>query len=164
VHFPELTLGQTLTFAAATQRPRSEAPEVGRDVAAKFKLNAAYNTPVGNAMIRGLSGGEKRRTSIAEVFISETRLQCWDNSTRGLDSATALSFVRLLWSSTAHTQATVVMSIYQASNAIYEVRARPPHTFQACLSKNLEFRQGHAIARRLSNLLWPNTTRGRVFL
>ncbi|KAF2684609.1 hypothetical protein K458DRAFT_367108 [Lentithecium fluviatile CBS 122367] len=124
VHFPELTLGQTLTFAAATQGTRSNlssnAREVGRDIAAKFKLSAAYNSPVGNAMIRGLSGGEKRRTSIAEVFISERRLQCWDNSTRGLDSSTALAFVQLLRSSTINTQATVMMSIYQASDAIYQ--------------------------------------------
>lgn len=137
MHFPELTLGQTLTFAAATQGTRSsmssDAREVGREVAAKFNLNAAYNSPIGNAMIRGLSGGEKRRTSIAEVFISESRLQCWDNSTRGLDSSTALSFVQLLRSCTINTQAAVMMSIYQASNAIYEVGSIPPNGLQASL-------------------------------
>lgn len=125
VHFPELTLGQTLAFAAATQKKASSVSSdtlrIGRDVAAKFKLAAAYNSPVGNAMIRGISGGEKRRTSIAEVFISDSWLQCWDNSTRGLDSSTAHSFVQLLRSSMINTKATVMMSIYQASNAIYEV-------------------------------------------
>ncbi|KAF2267290.1 multidrug resistance protein CDR1 [Lojkania enalia] len=124
VHFPELTLGQTLTFAAATQNTgstaSSHAQKIGREVAAMFELDAALNTPVGNTMIRGISGGEKRRTSIAEVFISSNWLQCWDNSTRGLDSSTALSFVELLKSSTVNTQSTVIMSIYQASNAIYE--------------------------------------------
>jgi ATP-binding cassette subfamily G (WHITE) protein 2 (PDR) len=122
VHFLELTLGQTLTFAAATQIKRSsvgsDSREIGRNVAAKFKLDAAYNSPIGNATIRSISGGEKRRTSIAEVYITESWLQCWDNSTRGLDSSTALSFVQLLRSSTINTQATVMMSIYQASNAI----------------------------------------------
>ncbi|KAF2789463.1 putative multidrug resistance ABC transporter [Melanomma pulvis-pyrius CBS 109.77] len=123
VHFPELTLGQTLEFAAATQKPSTvslDTLRIGHDVATKFKLAAAYNSPVGNAMIRGISGGEKRRTSIAEVFISDCWLQCWDNSTRGLDSSTAHSFVQLLRSSKINTKATVMMSIYQASNSIYE--------------------------------------------
>jgi ATP-binding cassette subfamily G (WHITE) protein 2 (PDR) len=72
-------------------------------------------------MIRGLSGGEKRRTSIAEVYISESQLQCWDNSTRGLDSATALRFVQLIKRTNIIRRSTVLMSIYQASDAIYKV-------------------------------------------
>ncbi|KAF2462559.1 uncharacterized protein BDR25DRAFT_274341 [Lindgomyces ingoldianus] len=124
VHFPELALGQTLEFALELQRSNHDAKSnpnmTAHDIASKFKLEAAYYTKVGNAMIRGLSGGEKRRTSIAEVFISQSQLQCWDNSTRGLDSSTALSLVRILRRSTTETQATVLMSIYQASNSIYE--------------------------------------------
>lgn len=46
-------------------------------------------------MIRGVSGGEKRRTSLAEAFLGDAQLRCWDNSTRGLDSCTALRFVQL---------------------------------------------------------------------
>lgn len=144
MHFPELTLGQTLSFALATQKSSStgisDTDEVGRDVAAKFNLEAAYRSRIGNAMIRGISGGEKRRTSIAEVFISESPLQCWDNSTRGLDSATALSFVQLLRSSLTKTQAVVLMSIYQASNDIYEVSVVSPcGSFRSANSLYLEF-------------------------
>ncbi|KAF1849694.1 pleiotropic drug resistance protein, ABC superfamily [Cucurbitaria berberidis CBS 394.84] len=124
VHFPELTLGQTLTFAAAARevksnsklRPRSTAMAVS----SQFNLSDVFDSKVGNAMIRGISGGEKRRTSIAEVFISGAQLQCWDNSTRGLDSRTALGFVQLMRSSTTNTRSTALMSIYQASDAIYE--------------------------------------------
>lgn len=124
MHFPELGLGQTLEFAVSSQKPNFDAKTsptaIAHDVASKFNLEGAYSTKVGNAMIRGLSGGEKRRTSIAEVFISQSQLQCWDNSTRGLDSSTASSLVRLLRQSTDDTQATVLMSLYQASNSIYE--------------------------------------------
>ena len=126
MHFPELTLGQTLTFAAAAQGDDryalSESQKTGHGVAAKFNLVSAYNSLVGNAMIRGISGGEKRRTSIAEVYINGSSLQCWDNSTRGLDSATALSFIQLLRESTTSLQTTALMSIYQASDAMYEVK------------------------------------------
>ncbi|KAI1750671.1 ABC transporter-like protein [Xylaria castorea] len=118
VHFPELTLGQTLEFGAST-RPQEEEGDTARDVAEQFNLAGSFDTKVGNAMIRGLSGGEKRRTSIAEVFLGRPRLQCWDNSTRGLDSLTALQFVKLLRNSTSSVQSTVAMSLYQASEDMY---------------------------------------------
>ena len=56
-------------------------------------------------------------------------LQCWDNSTRGLDSATALEFVRTLRTSTELTGATAIVTVYQASQSIYDVS----HTIQALL-------------------------------
>lgn len=124
-HFPELTLRQTLTFCAATrvQHPGrySKAALKTQNVLAEFNLEAASDTKIGSAMIRGLSGGEKRRTSIAEVYISEAQIQCWDNSTRGLDSATALSFVQSIRTICNTKRLTIAMSIYQASDSIYEV-------------------------------------------
>lgn len=53
--------------------------------------------------------------------IAGSPLQCWDNSTRGLDSATALDFVRTLRTSTELTKATAIVSLYQASQSIYDV-------------------------------------------
>lgn len=124
VHFPELALGETLTFAATTRELGSgraaAARAVGSNVASLFSLDAAFKTPVGDAMIRGISGGEKRRTSLAEAFISGAPFQCWDNSTRGLDSSTALGFITLLRKATDALKSTVVMSIYQASEAMYK--------------------------------------------
>lgn len=48
-------------------------------------------------------------------------MQCWDNSTRGLDSATALEFVRTLRLSTEMTGSAAIVAIYQASQSIYDV-------------------------------------------
>jgi ATP-binding cassette, subfamily G (WHITE), member 2, PDR len=48
-------------------------------------------------------------------------LQCWDNSTRGLDSATALEFVKTLRLSTETACSAAVVAIYQASQSIYDV-------------------------------------------
>lgn len=124
VHFPELTLGQTLTFAASTRESgphrNSASHELGRDLSRLFNLHNAFDTWIGNAMIRGVSGGEKRRTSIAEALASDAQLQFWDNSTRGLDSATALRFIELLRAHTDALQTTVALSIYQASEAMYQ--------------------------------------------
>lgn len=46
---------------------------------------------------------------------------CWDNSTRGLDSATALEFVRSLRMSSDLLGTSHAVAIYQASQAIYDV-------------------------------------------
>ncbi|TVY80888.1 ZEB2-regulated ABC transporter [Lachnellula suecica] len=124
-HFPELTLGQTLTFAAATRETnmnhKATSQDTSRDVATLLGLRDAFDTKMGNALIRGVSGGETRRASISEALISGAQLQCWDNSTRGLDSSTAQKFIELLRLSTDELQSTAVMSIYQASNSMYNI-------------------------------------------
>lgn len=148
VHFPELTLGETLTFAASTRTAGSAQTttplDVGRGTAAQFNLGEAFNTKVGDAMIRGLSGGEKKRTSLAEAFISGAQFQFWDNSTRGLDSATAIRCVELLRKSTESLQSTVIMSIYQASEAIYQVGTRWQSKCNQALTST-EIRQSNTV-------------------
>lgn len=121
MHFPELTVGDTLKVAARARfRGHGNTPDlVSRSVSSLFGLAEAYDTKIGDAMIRGISGGEKRRTSLAEAFISDARYQFWDNSTRGLDSSTALRFIKLLRRSTAVLLPSVAVSIYQASEDMY---------------------------------------------
>ena len=92
-----------------------------RDVyMAIFGLTHTLDTPVGSDFIRGVSGGERKRVSIAEVALSGSPLQCWDNSTRGLDSATALEFVRTLRLQCDLQGNTALLAIYQAPQAAYD--------------------------------------------
>ena len=130
VHFPQLTVGQTLNFAALCRAPRNRIPGVTREQYAKhmtdvimavFGLSHTFDTKVGNDFIRGCSGGEKKRVSIAEAALGGSPLQCWDNSTRGLDSATALEFVKTLRLSTSLSGSTAAVAIYQASQSIYDI-------------------------------------------
>ncbi|KAL4892530.1 ABC-2 type transporter-domain-containing protein [Aspergillus ambiguus] len=129
IHFPQLTAGDTLLFAAHARAPANRFPGVSRDqyathmrdvVMAMLGLSHTMNTRVGNEYIRGVSGGERKRVSIAETMLCGSPLQCWDNSTRGLDSSTALEFVKSLRLSTDYTGSTAVVAIYQASQAIYD--------------------------------------------
>lgn len=46
-------------------------------------------------------------------------VQCWDNSTRGLDASNALDFARLLRSTADSEQKTIAATLYQAGNGIY---------------------------------------------
>jgi ABC-type multidrug transport system ATPase subunit len=135
VHFPNLTVGQTLSFAAKARVPRNQLG-VSRDhyaehmkdvVMAVFGLSHTEHTRVGNDFVRGVSGGERKRVSIAEAALSGSPLQCWDNSTRGLDSANALEFCKTLRLETELLGATACVAIYQAPQAAYNVRAHPPH-------------------------------------
>jgi ATP-binding cassette subfamily G (WHITE) protein 2 (SNQ2) len=107
IHIPTLTVGQTLNFALSTKTPgpRGRLPGVSRsefDASVKDMLlkmlNIVHteNTLVGDSFVRGVSGGERKRVSIAEMMTTRARVQCWDNSSRGLDASTALDFVRSL--------------------------------------------------------------------
>ncbi|KAL8279483.1 hypothetical protein RQP46_008045 [Phenoliferia psychrophenolica] len=130
VHFPNLTVGETLSFAARARAPRNRLPGVTRAQFAEhirdvvmtiYGLSHKVNTKVGNDFIRGVSGGERKRVSIAECTLSFSPLQCWDNSTRGLDSANALEFVKSLRLMTQSAGSTAAVAIYQSSQSAYDV-------------------------------------------
>ncbi|KIW64177.1 hypothetical protein PV04_09130 [Phialophora macrospora] len=129
MNFPQLTVGQTLTFAAASRAPRSRVEGISRKdyitqirdvVLATFGLSHVVNTAVGSDYIRGVSGGERKRVSIAEMALAGSPFCCWDNATRGLDSASAFEFVRAVRLSSQIFGATHLVAAYQASQAMYD--------------------------------------------
>ncbi|KAJ5784024.1 uncharacterized protein N7518_009701 [Penicillium psychrosexuale] len=129
VHFPKLTVGDTLFFAARARAPRhipggatvnQYATHMRDVIMAIFGISHTKNTIVGNDFIRGVSGGERKRVSIAEACLSMAPLQCWDNSTRGLDSANAIEFCKTLRMQTDINGATACVSLYQAPQAAYD--------------------------------------------
>ncbi|OLN85666.1 Multidrug resistance protein CDR1 [Colletotrichum chlorophyti] len=128
-HFAHLTVGDTLYFAARARCPktipegvtRKEYAEHLRDVTmAMFGISHTKNTRVGDDFVRGVSGGERKRVTIAEAALSYSPLQCWDNSTRGLDSANALEFCRTLRLQADVMGCTSCVAIYQASQDAYD--------------------------------------------
>jgi ABC-type multidrug transport system ATPase subunit len=90
-------------------------------IMAVFGLSHTYNTRVGDDFVRGVSGGERKRVSIAEMALAHAPIAAWDNSTRGLDSATALKFVQALRLSSDITGSCHAVAAYQASQSIYDV-------------------------------------------
>jgi ATP-binding cassette, subfamily G (WHITE), member 2, PDR len=59
--------------------------------------------------------------SIAEALLSDAPLQCWDNSTRGLDSANAVEFCKSLRLCSDVFGTASAVAIYQAPQAAYDV-------------------------------------------
>lgn len=70
--------------------------EVSETLLRMLNISHTKQTLVGDEFVRGVSGGERKRVSIAEMMATRARVQCWDNSTRGLDASTALDFVKSL--------------------------------------------------------------------
>ena len=131
-HIPTLTVGQTLDFALSTKAPGfgGRLPGVSkedfivqvRDLLLRM-LNISHTKSilVGDEFVRGVSGGERKRVSIAEMMTTRARVQSWDNSTRGLDASTALDFVKGLRIMTDVLGQTTFVSLYQAGEGIYDL-------------------------------------------
>lgn len=129
VHHPTLTVGQTLGFALDVKTPgkrpsgmsKKEFKDKVIDLLLKmFNIEHTRNTIVGNAFTRGISGGERKRVSIAEMMVTGATVCAWDNSTRGLDASTASDYAKSLRIMTNIYRTTTFVSLYQASETIYK--------------------------------------------
>ena len=76
-HFPTLTVAETLRFALrARSGPKASRNEIETSMKCLAKLvglDGVLHTKVGNEYIRGVSGGERRRTSLAEAILTCAR-------------------------------------------------------------------------------------------
>ncbi|KAI1737798.1 ATP-binding cassette transporter [Xylaria scruposa] len=124
VHFHSLSVGTTLRFALNARMPtdlKNRSRQLEEDLQTILKLFGLANVadvPVGNDYVRGVSGGQRHRVTLAEAFCTRASVQCYDNPTRGLDSSTAIRIARLLREYTTQSQCCTAMSLYQASDAI----------------------------------------------
>lgn len=59
-----------------------------------------------------------------EILLGDSVFQCWDNSTRGLDSVNALDFIKTLRRRTSESGSVAIVTLYQAGEDIYDV-SRP---------------------------------------
>ncbi|KAH9222616.1 ABC-2 type transporter-domain-containing protein [Leptodontidium sp. 2 PMI_412] len=129
VHHPTLTVGQTLGFALDTKTPGKRPQGMSKGdfkdrvittLLKMFNIEHTRNTIVGNPFVRGVSGGERKRVSIAEMMVTAGTVCAWDNSTRGLDASTALDYAKSLRVMTNIYKTTTFVSLYQASENIYK--------------------------------------------
>lgn len=123
-HFPSLTVWQTLRFSLMNKTRKSEKGSIPIIIDAllrMFGITHTRNTLVGNEFVRGVSGGERKRVSIAETLATKSSVACWDNSTRGLDASTALDYAKSLRIMTDVSKRTTFVTLYQAGESIYEL-------------------------------------------
>ena len=132
LHYATLSVKNTLQFALKTKTPGKASRNEGetrsqyvkeflRVVTKLFWIEHTLNTKVGNEYVRGVSGGEKKRVSIAEAMITRASSQAWDNSTRGLDASTALEYVQAIRTLTNMAQVSTAVALYQAGESLFEL-------------------------------------------
>lgn len=83
-HWPFLTCRETITYAAQLYlgKSASEVKATVDDLIRKMGLQSCRDTLVGNMFMQGLSGGQKRRLSIALALVKQPTLMFLDEPTR----------------------------------------------------------------------------------
>ena len=95
-----LTVRENLHFSAAL-RLSKEFKRQDREVRVNMIINdlglsACADTRVGSDEVRGVSGGERKRTSIGMELITSPDVLFLDEPTTGLDATTACTVIKLL--------------------------------------------------------------------
>jgi ABC-type multidrug transport system ATPase subunit len=115
-HNAFLTCRETLEFAADMYDAPDEQVESIIDA---FGLRDCQDTRVGNAFLKGMSGGQKKRLSLAVAMLKQPAVILMDEPTSGLDAAGAAAIMKFL-SEMARERNVIIMA------TIHQVRPRPP--------------------------------------
>lgn len=132
LHYATLKVKDTLGFAIACRIPGKESREEGESrkqyaekflkiVTKLFWIEHTLDVKVGNELIRGVSGGERKRVSIAEAMVTRASSQFYDNSTKGLDASSAREYVEALRVLTNMTSICTMAALYQVGESLYEL-------------------------------------------
>ncbi|KAK9051138.1 hypothetical protein SSX86_027764 [Deinandra increscens subsp. villosa] len=120
--YPHLTVLETLTYAAMLRLPKSltheEKVEQAEMIITELGLTRCRDTIVGGVIVRGVSGGERKRVSIGQELLVNPSLLLLDEPTSGLDSTTALRLMATL-KGLARGGRSVVSTIHQPSSRLY---------------------------------------------
>ena len=119
---PILTVSETLKFtgACANRCTEEELETANENYLRLAGLSHVAGTVVGNAEIRGVSGGQKRRVKVLEQATGQDiRVLCLDEITNGLDSASALASCQNVSVAVEKTGVTALVSLLQPSVEAY---------------------------------------------
>jgi ABC-type multidrug transport system ATPase subunit len=120
---PSLTVRETLRYAAALRLPSwmtsQQKESKAEEVLLKMGLRDCADVAIGSEFVKGISGGQKRRVTIAVQILTEPRILLLDEPTSGLDAFTAASILTVL-RGLADEGRTVVCTIHQSRNEVFE--------------------------------------------
>ncbi|CAI2360246.1 unnamed protein product [Moneuplotes crassus] len=120
VLFPTLTCEEVITFSARLKLNISgQALKLKVDkIIDSLGLLKCRKTKIGSQEIKGLSGGERKRTAIGVEMITDPQVLFLDEPTSGLDSFTANKIVRLLVDQSRQGR-TIIATIHQPSSSTF---------------------------------------------
>ena len=98
--FPHLTVYETLVYSALLRLPasmtREQKVQQAEITIRGLGLTRCRDTIIGGPLVRGISGGERKRVSIGHELLINPSLLLLDEPTSGLDSTTALRIVQVM--------------------------------------------------------------------
>ncbi|GAW82969.1 ATP-binding cassette sub-family G member 2 [Plasmodium gonderi] len=120
--FSRLTVYETIEFTAKLKldiRDKKKLSQLVHSVLDIMSLTHVKDTIVGDAFIRGISGGQRKRLSIANEILSNPPLLLMDEPTSGLDSSSALSLVECIQRIAKISNTTIISSLHQPSSQVF---------------------------------------------
>ncbi|KAG6418324.1 hypothetical protein SASPL_120527 [Salvia splendens] len=84
-------------------------------------LDVCRDTIVGDEMMRGISGGQKKRVTTGEMIVGPTKTLFMDEISTGLDSSTTFQIVKCLQQIVHLTEATIFMSLLQPAPETFDL-------------------------------------------
>jgi len=117
------TVRECIEFAARLRLHADDQSSIEKKVKGMMddlKLNKCAETRIGGTFFKGVSGGERKRTSIAVELITKPSLIFLDEPTTGLDSYTATTLMRI-FRNLAKSGCTVIQTIHQPNSETYEL-------------------------------------------
>jgi len=122
-----LTVRETIEFAAVLKTPRSEKhkiPGMVDKVLNDLSLTAVQDSLIGSAQGgpgRGISGGERKRVSVAQELVTRPPLIFLDEPTSGLDATSALELMVTLKKLAQSGGHSIVAVIHQPRTTIFSL-------------------------------------------
>ncbi|KAJ1377530.1 P-loop containing nucleoside triphosphate hydrolase [Sesbania bispinosa] len=84
-------------------------------------LDVCSDTVVGNDMLRGVSGGQKKRVTTGEMIVGPRKALFMDEISTGLDSFTTFQIVKCIRNFVHQMEATVLMALLQPAPETFEL-------------------------------------------
>ncbi|KAJ5266816.1 hypothetical protein N7478_009624 [Penicillium angulare] len=120
---PSLTVRESLRFAAGLRLPtwmsREEKNQRAEEILFKMGLKECADNLIGSELTKGISGGEKRRVTIAIQILTDPKVLLLDEPTSGLDAFTAMSIIEVLQGLAAEGR-TLIMTIHQSRSDLFQ--------------------------------------------
>lgn len=121
----DLTVYQNLWYAAQFKLPntlsKDEKEKRVNQLIAKMGLESCKDRPIGSAFRAGISGGQRKRLSVAITLLTEPKIIFLDEPTSGLDSKSSYEIILYLKNMAVEEKKVVICTIHQPSSQLFNL-------------------------------------------